>query len=158
MSRKPFWLRLELNEVEDIVHTCKALRNRADARLTMCLLQKGLCSSANCDHESVVIHAPYFLNQNRRGYFEDRDKAMLESASYQQSYDPAVLQQQMYQTGLVYRQNLTKNAGSEARPAPAMQFLEVVYDDLVGSLAFNASSKFPQVRRVEPSGYVPQKI
>ena len=170
MSRKPFWLRLELNEIErpeDVVHTAKTFRNRLrpDCRFAMCLLQKGLCSSANCDHESVAIHAPYFLNQNRRGYFEDRDKAMLETASFA-SYDPAATQQSIYDqknTGMVYRQNLTKAAGpvgayssGQARPAAAMQFLEVALDDCCGTLgfalSFAASQKFPVVKGIEQGG------
>ena len=170
MSRKPFWLRIEFNEIErpeDIVHTARTWRNRLrpDAKFTMCLMQKGLCSSPDCDHETAALHAPYFLHQNRRGYFEDRDKALIETAAFQHSYDPASTQQTLYDqksSGVVYRQNLTKAAGPAgaysavgARPAPAMQFLEVLLDDCCGTLGFSlgfGAQKFPTVRLVDASG------
>jgi hypothetical protein len=109
----------------------------------------------------VAIHAPYFLSQNRRGYFEDRDRAMLETSNF--SYDP--MQQSVYSSdsAVVYRQNLTKAAGGlgaytqqQARPAPAMQFLEVSLDDCCGtlgfSLTFSATTQYPLVKTVESGG------
>ena len=167
MTRKPFWLRLELNELErpeDVVQTSRLFRSklREGVKQTMCLMQKGLCASAQCDHESVAIHAPYFLSQNRRGYFEDRDRAMLETAAFT-SYDPMALQSRYFEASAAFRQNLTKNAGPQgaytahaARPAPAMQFLEVALDDVCGtlgfSLAFSAAVQYPAVKTVDPSG------
>ena len=90
---------------------------------------------------------------------------MLESSAFQ-SYDPAAVQQAAYDqrsSGLVYRQNLTKTAGplgaytqQAARPAPAMQFLEVSLDDCTGTLGFSLSfapgAQFPTVRLVESGG------
>jgi hypothetical protein len=168
MTRKPFWLRLELNELErpeDVVQTTRLFRGklREGIKHTMCLMQKGLCASNLCDHENVVIHAPYFLSQNRRGYFEDRDRAMLETAAFT-SYDPMARYFSEGSSGApVYRQNLTKSAGAQgaytattARPAPAMQFLEVSLDDVCGSLGFSltfsAAVQYPAVKSVDPSG------
>jgi hypothetical protein len=176
MSRKPFWLRLELNEIErpeDVIHTAGSiLRNKgsgasSSCRHAMCIMMKGLCSSAqNCDHESVAIQAPYFLNQNRRGFFEDRDRALIESNAIL-SYDPMSIQMSAYSgagSNTGYRQNLSKSAvgahgaytNAPARPAPAMQFLEVSLDELCGpvgfSLTFSAANKYPVVKVVESSG------
>ena len=170
MTRKPFWLRLELNELErpeDVVQTARLFRGklREGVKHTMCLMQKGLCASNQCDHESVAIHAPYFLSQNRRGYFEDRDRALLETAAFV-SYDPMARyfdQGAGGGGGQAFRQNLTKQAGNQgaysaqtARPAPAMQFLEVSLDDVCGtlgfSLTFSAAAQYPAVKTVDPSG------
>jgi hypothetical protein len=172
MTRKPFWLRLELNELErpeDVVQTCRLFRGklREGVKHTLCLMQKGLCASNQCDHESVAIHAPYFLSQNRRGYFDDRDRALLETAAFT-SYDPMAIASSSSSTRYFeqpqqFRQNLTKNAGPQgayssqlARPAPAMQFLEVSLDDVCGtlgfSLTFSAAVQYPTVKTVDPSG------
>jgi hypothetical protein len=151
VHKRPFWLRLEQNEVErpeDIVQTSKTLRFklRPEVKYSMCLMQDGLCSDPKCDHDNVAIQAPYFLAQNRTGYFEERDRMMLEIRANNPLMDSQTQAQQSVYT----------HRGPTVAPKPSihMQFIEVTIDDFMAQLGFTlqyAEGSLPVVKSVDPS-------
>ena len=151
VHKRPFWLRLEQNEVErpeDIVQTSKTLRFklRPEVKYSMCLMQDGLCSDPKCDHDNVAIQAPYFLAQNPRGYFEERDRVMLEIRASNPQMD---IQAQSQQSVYTHR-------GTSVAPKPSihMQFIEVTIDDFMAQLGFTLQfieGSLPLVKSVDPS-------
>ena len=151
VHKRPFWLRLEQNEVErpeDIVQTSKTLRFklRPEVKFSMCLMQDGLCSDPKCDHDNVAIQAPYFLAQNRTGYFEERDRVMLEIRASNSQIDSLAQSQQSVYT----------HRGTTVAPKPSihMQFIEVTIDDFMAPLGFTLQyieGSLPVVKSVDPS-------
>lgn len=151
VHKRPFWLRLEQNEVErpeDIVQTSKSLRFklRPEVKFSMCLMQDGLCSDPKCDHDNVAIQAPYFLAQNRTGYFEERDRVMLEIRASNPQIDSLAQSQQSVYT----------HRGTTVAPKPSihMQFIEVTIDDFMAPLGFTlqyVEGSLPVVKSVDPS-------
>ena len=150
VHKRPFWLRLEQNEIErpeDIVQTSKQLRFklRPEVKFVMCLMQQGLCSDVKCDHDNVAIQAPYFLAQNKAGYFQERDRVLLEmQAAY--PVDPkAAAQQSVY----------AARSAIPPKPSIHMQFIEVTVDDFLAPLGFNlqfSEGQLPVVKSVDPFG------
>lgn len=150
VHKRPFWLRLEQNEIdrpEDIVQTSRQFRFklRPEVKYVMCLMQQGLCSDSKCDHDNVAIQAPYFLAQNKIGYFDERDRIMLEmQASFPQDSKAASQQ-------TVYAQRSTV----PPKPSIHMQFIEVTLDDFLAPLGFSlqyTEGQLPAVKTVDPFG------
>jgi len=151
VNKRPFWLRIEQNEVErpeDVVQTSKSLRFklRPTVKYSMCLMQDGLCSDPKCDHDNVAIQAPYFLAQNKTGYFEERDRVMIEIRATNPQLDSKSQAQQS-----VYTQR-----GTVVPPKPSihMQFIEVVIDDFMAPLGITLQfleGSLPIVKSVDPS-------
>jgi hypothetical protein len=150
VHKRPFWLRLEQNEIdrpEDIVQTSRQFRFklRPEVKYVMCLMQQGLCSDSKCDHDNVAIQAPYFLAQNKIGYFDERDRIMLEmQASYPQD-SKAASQQTVY----------AQRSAVPPKPSIHMQFIEVTLDDFLAPLGFSlqyTEGQLPAVRTVDPFG------
>jgi hypothetical protein len=152
VHKRPFWLRLELNEIErpeDVVHTSKSLRFklRPEVKFSMCLMQQGLCSDAKCDHDNVAIQAPYFLSQNRAGYFDERDRMLIDLKVSNPQFDSRTATQQS-----VYAQNVTSH---QPKPSMRMQFIEVVLEDFMSPLGFTlqyTEGSLPVVTSVSPIG------
>lgn len=150
VHKRPFWLRLEQNEIdrpEDIVQTSRQFRFklRPEVKYVMCLMQQGLCSDAKCDHDNVAIQAPYFLAQNKIGYFDERDRIMLEM----QAAAPQDANISAQQTAYVQRSNVPP------KPSIHMQFIEVTVDDFLAPLGFTlqyAEGQLPVVKSVDPFG------
>jgi hypothetical protein len=150
VHKRPFWLRLEQNEIdrpEDIVQTSRQFRFklRPEVKYVMCLMQQGLCSDSKCDHDNVAIQAPYFLAQNKIGYFDERDRIMLEmQASYPQD-SKAASQQTVY----------AQRSAVPPKPSIHMQFIEVTLDDFLAPLGFSlqyTEGQLPAVKTVDPFG------
>lgn len=148
VNKRPFWLRLEQNEIErpeDVIQTSKTLRFklRPGVSYSMCLMQTGLCSDPKCDHENVAIQAPYFLAQNKTGYFDERDRVMVEIQA-QNPFDSKTLAQQTA---------YTQRSHQPPRPSIHMQFIEVTLDDFMSSLGFGLAyndGQLPVVNSIDP--------
>ena len=155
VNKRPFWLRLEQNEIErpeDVVQTSyKALRFklRPDVKYAICLMQTGLCSDPKCDHDNVAIQAPYFLAQNKTGYFDERDRAMIEIQA-QNPLDSKMMAQQT-----AYMQPV--NHAQPPRPSVHMQFIEVILDDFLAPLGFGLTymeDQLPTINSIDAAGDV----
>jgi hypothetical protein len=150
VHKRPFWLRLEQNEIdrpEDIVQTCKQLRFklRPEVKYVMCLMQQGLCSDMKCDHDNVAIQAPYFLAQNKPGYFEERDRVLVEMQATSTVETKAAAQQSAY----------AQRSTIPPKPSIHMQFIEVTLDDFLSPLGFTlqfTEGQLPIVKSVDPFG------
>lgn len=150
VNKRPFWLRLEQNEVErpeDVVQTSKQMRFklRPEVRFTMCLMQQGLCSDPKCDHDNVAIQAPYFLAQNTTGYFDERDRIMMEIQASNPVDSKAMAQQSIY----------AQRSAIPPKPSVHMQFIEVTLDDFLAPLGFSlqfAEGQLPLLKTVDPFG------
>ena len=150
VNKRPFWLRLEQNEVErpeDIVQTSKQLRFklRPEVKFTMCLMQQGLCSDSKCDHDNVAIQAPYFLAQNKTGFFDERDRIMTEIQASNPVDTRAMAQQSIY----------AQRSAIPPRPSIHMQFIEVSLEDFLSPLGFTLQyieGQLPAVKSVDPFG------
>jgi hypothetical protein len=150
VNKRPFWLRLEQNEIErpeDIVHTSKQFRFklRPEVKFTMCLMQQGLCSDSRCDHDNVAVQAPYFLAQNKTGYFDERDRIMLETQANNPVDNKALAQQSIY----------AQRSAVPPKPSVHMQFIEVTIEDFLSPLGFSLQyidGQLPGVKTVDPFG------
>ena len=150
VHKRPFWLRLEQNEIdrpEDVVQTSKQLRFklRPEVKYVMCLMQHGLCSDPKCDHDNVAILAPYYLAQNKIGYFDERDRVMLEMQAANPIDSQAAGQQSVY----------AQKSAAPPKPSIHMQFIEVVLDDFMAPLGLSlqhTEGQLPAVKTVDPFG------
>ncbi|KAF4693500.1 hypothetical protein FOZ60_010682 [Perkinsus olseni] len=143
VSRRPLWLRLELNEIyrpEDIVQTSNLWKDklRPDAKFTVCCMQNGLCADKRCDHTNAAVQMPYFFNQNRQGYFEQRDQLLAENKLYYPTPgDPS--------TAIGAMGSSARGAFATTMPKPAvsMQFVELDLDDDCESFGLGFKLNYP---------------